>query len=148
VWGFIKEHPPARLLEPTGLKMMASSTQIDTRYADFIHEVAEWEGVWALYHNGWLLQTTASGEKYCPIFATREEAQSFAASIQSDHVPSAITLVELTESVMMQWRAEEVMAGICPTPAKPAIVVTLDQLSDDIMAALKDVMDERFGTQS
>ena len=28
------------------------------------------------------------------------------------------------------------------------IVVTLDQLSDDIMAALKDVMDERFGTQS
>jgi len=131
---------------------MASSTpdteQDDTRYADFIREVAEWEGVWALYHNGWLLRTTKTGQKYCPIFAMREEAESFEASIQSTHVPTAITLVELMESLMVQWRAEDIMAGICPTPAKPAIVVSLDQVSNDLMAALKDVMAERFGTQS
>jgi hypothetical protein len=127
---------------------MASKTQDDTRYADFIAEVAEWEGVWALYHNGWLLQTTDSGQKFCPIFALRDEAKSFEASIQSDHVPTAITLVELMESLMVQWRAEDIMAGICPTPALPAIVVSPDQLSNDLMAALKDVMDERFGNQS
>jgi len=127
---------------------MASKTQDDTRYADFIAEVAEWEGVWALYHNGWLLQTTDSGQKFCPIFALRDEAKSFAAGIQSDHVPTAITLVELTESLMVQWRAENIMAGICPTQALPAIVVSPDQLSNDLMAALKDVMDERFGNQS
>lgn len=125
-----------------------ATAQNDTRYADFIREVAEWEGVWALYHNGWLLQTSETGQKICPVFALRDEAKSFAASIQSDHVPTAITLVELTESLMVQWRAEEIMAGICPTPAKSAIVVSPDQLSNDLMAALKDVMDERFGKQS
>lgn len=105
-------------------------------------------GSLALYHNGWLLQTTESGQKYCPIFAMRDEAESFEASIQSMHVPTAITLVELMESLMVQWRAEDIMAGICPTPAQPAIVVSLDQVSNDLMAALKDVMAERFGTQS
>jgi hypothetical protein len=127
---------------------MARTPQNDTRYADFIAEVAEWEGVWALYHNGWLLQTTESGQKFCPVFARREEAKSFAASIQGDHVPTAITLVELMESLMVQWRAEDIIAGICPTPALPAIMVSPDQLSDDVMAALKDVMAERFGKQS
>lgn len=126
---------------------MTDIPQDETRYADFIHDVAKWEGVWALYHNGWLLRTTETGQKFCPVFANREQAQSFEASIQSNHVPSAITLVELMESLMVQWRAEDIMAGICPTPAKPAIVVSLDQLSNDLMAALKHVMDERFGKQ-
>lgn len=120
----------------------------DDRYVAFIREVAEWEGVWALYHNGWLLHTTETGQKFCPLFARSNDAQSFGASIQSDHVPTAVTLVELMESLMVQWRAEDIHAGICPTPAKPAVVVTPDQLSTDLMTALKDVMTERLGKQS
>jgi hypothetical protein len=117
----------------------------DDRYCAFLDAVAKWEGVWALYHNGWLLHRDGRGQTYCPLFATRADAQSFGASIQSDHVPTAITLVELIEGLIAQWHNEGIVPGICPTPSSDAVLVDPDNLSADLLAALKDAITERFG---
>tara|TARA_E500000318_G_scaffold77646_1_gene72433 strand:+ start:195 stop:563 length:369 start_codon:yes stop_codon:yes gene_type:complete len=120
----------------------------DDRYSDFIAKVAQWEGVWALYHNGWLLHTTDDGQKFCPLFASREDAQSFGASIQTNHVATAITLVEMMEDLIPQWRDQDILPGITPTPALGPVVVDPDRFGADLLSALKAVMTARFGKKS
>lgn len=114
------------------------------RYLDFVTSVAGWEGVWGLYHNGWILHTTGEGQKFCPLFATREAARSWGASIRTDHIPSAITLVELIEHLMAQWRLHDIEPGICPTPSQGPVLPGHDRLHADLLSALKTTMQERF----
>ncbi|MEQ9348450.1 MAG: DUF2750 domain-containing protein [Thalassospira sp.] len=117
----------------------------DDRYSDFIDQVAQWEGVWALYHNGWLLHTTDDGQKFCPLFASREDAQSWGLSIQTNHVATAITLVEMMEDLIPEWRDQDILPGITPTPALGPVVVDPDRFRSDLLSALKAVMTARFG---
>ena len=120
----------------------------DDRYSDFIEQVAQWEGVWAHYHNGWLLHTTDDGQKFCPLFASREDAQSWGLSIQTNHVATAITLVEMMEDLIPQWRDQDILPGITPTPALGPVVVDPDRFSADLLSALKAVITARFGKKS
>lgn len=120
----------------------------DDRYHDFIEQVAQWEGVWALYHNGWLLHTTEDGQKFCPLFATREDALSWGASIQTNHVATAITLVEMMEGLIPEWRDQDILPGITPTPALGPVIADLDHFSADLLSALKSVMAARFGKKT
>lgn len=119
--------------------------QDTARYQNFIQSVCEWEGVWGLYHNSWLLHRGESTALYCPLFTTREAAQSWGASIRTDHVPCAITLVELMENLMMEWRANGVVAGIAPTPSQKPVIVDLGQFERDLLSGVKAAMTARFG---
>ncbi|MCC9625737.1 DUF2750 domain-containing protein [Thalassospira sp. MA62] len=116
----------------------------DPRYQAFLTAVGQWEGVWGLYHNGWLLHRSSDGPLCCPLFATREDAIGFGASIATNHVPSAITLIELTEALLPDWESQKIAAGISPSPAQGPIIVSPAQLTVDLLSALKVAMRARF----
>lgn len=132
-----------------GIKVITvRDQQTDTRYQDFITAVGEWEGVWGLYHNGWLLHRCDESKLFCPLFATRDAAQSWGASIRTNHVAGAITLVDVIEHLIPDWQSQNIMAGICPTPALGPVLIRPDKLSADLLGALKAAMTVQFGRKS
>lgn len=60
-------------------------------------------------------------------------------------MPCAITLVELMENLMMEWRANGVVPGIAPTPSQKPVIVDLDQFEHDLLSGVKAAMTARFG---
>lgn len=123
---------------------MSSNQARDQRYDDFLELAAKWEGFWGLYHHGWLLHTS-SGQTFCPVFARREDAQSWGASIQTNHIPVPITLIDAIEHIVPDWRENGVMAGVSPTPALAPVMVAPGDLSADLLDALKTAMAKQFG---
>lgn len=109
------------------------------RYQNFVVRAAQWEGFWGLYHNGWLLHTSG-GQTFCPVFASREDAQSWGASIQTNHVPVPITLVDAIEHIVPDWQANGVMAGVSPTPALAPVLIAPDEFAQDLLRALKSAL--------
>lgn len=126
---------------------VASEHPNDNRYREFLQEVGKWEGLWGLFHHGWLLHTH-EGQTFCPLFATRDAAQSWGASIRTNHVAGAITLVDVIEHLIPDWQSQNIMAGICPTPALGPVLIRPDKLSADLLGALKAAMTVQFGRKS
>ncbi|WP_412557930.1 DUF2750 domain-containing protein [Thalassospira sp. MIT1370] len=83
--------------------------------------------------------------KHCPVFASREDAQSWGASIQTNHIPVPITLIDAIEHIVPDWRENGVMAGVSPTPALAPVMVAPGDLSADLLGALKTAMAKQFG---
>ncbi|WP_404426094.1 DUF2750 domain-containing protein [Thalassospira australica] len=109
----------------------------DARYRYFIESVIAWEGVWALYDNGWLLCPDAKGTAYCPFFASRDHAEAWNETAQTRYVPTAITLVELTENLLPDLARNRIEPGISPTGDDGPVLPGHAVLHDDLMAALK-----------
>lgn len=109
----------------------------DARYRYFIESVIAWEGVWGLYDKGWLLCPGNEGTRYCPFFASHDHADAWNEIAQTGYVPTAITLVELTENLLPDLARNRIEPGISPTGDDGPILPGHLALHDDLMAALK-----------
>lgn len=116
----------------------------DRRYPEFLEKAGKWEGFWGLYHNGWL-HHTRNGPTFCPIFANREDAQNWGTSIQTHHVPVPITLVDAIEHLLPDWQANDVMAGVSPTPDLAPALIAADLLAQDLLRALTAALQANLG---
>ncbi|WP_081649584.1 DUF2750 domain-containing protein [Thalassospira lucentensis] len=116
---------------------ITATTDPNNRYADFLSAVATFEGVWGLYRNGWLLCPGDDGQKFCPFFPSRDDAAHWEDAAKTGYVPTAITLVELMESLLPDLAKNDIVAGISPTPDAGPIVPGHDQLHHDLITAFK-----------
>ncbi|WP_417816248.1 DUF2750 domain-containing protein [Thalassospira alkalitolerans] len=114
-----------------------NTTPRDIRYQYFIENVIAWEGVWALYNNGWLICPGEGEQRFCPFFASRDHAMAWNESAQTGYIPTAITLIELTENLLPDLARHQIEPGISPTGDDGPILPGHDPLHHDLMTALK-----------
>ncbi|WP_417806037.1 DUF2750 domain-containing protein [Thalassospira lucentensis] len=107
------------------------------RYTDFLTAVADFEGVWGLYRNGWLIYPGADDQAFCPFFPSQDAAADWEEGAKTGYIPTAITLVELMEGVLPDLAKNNVAAGIFPTRTDGPFLPSHDQLARDLITAFK-----------
>lgn len=105
------------------------------RFEHFVKVVAEREEAWGLYQDGWALAGTDEGDRVFPLWPQKEYAEANAINEWAGYEPKAISLEDLMEVVLPQFKAEGTLPGILLTPDKrngatPSI--------DELVAALEE----------
>jgi hypothetical protein len=101
------------------------------RYSYFIRKVADFEEVWGLYDNGWALLEN-DGNRVIAFWPELEFAELCAVETWKNYTPKKINLEEFLEKWLTGMKKDGTEAAIFYTPQEKGIVVSAQQLFDDL----------------
>jgi Protein of unknown function (DUF2750) len=105
------------------------------RYSYFIRKAADFEEVWGLYDNGWAL-LESKGNRILAFWPECEFAELCAIDTWQSYTPKKITLEDFTDKWLEGMRKDGTEAAIFYTPEEKGIVVSAQQLLDDLSKEL------------
>ncbi|PJG57631.1 DUF2750 domain-containing protein [Aeromonas cavernicola] len=109
----------------------------EERYKHFIKVIADWQEVWGLYHDGWALAETDTGEISFPMWPAKEYAAICAENEWGGYVPEAFSLDDLLGELLPNMKNDNVVPCIFYTTLDKGVVTTIEQLSYDLNEELK-----------
>jgi hypothetical protein len=101
------------------------------RYSYFIRKIADFEEVWGLYNNGWALLEN-NGNRVLAFWPEIEFAELCAVDIWKNYTPKKISLEDFQEKWLVGMKKDKTDASIFYTPNEKGIVVSAQQLLDDL----------------
>ncbi len=106
------------------------------RFEHFVKVVADWEVAWALWDDGWALMEDDQARQVFPLWPAREYAEAHCTGEWASYEPKEISLPDLLDRLLPQFREKGVLSGIFPTPGGRGVTLPPEQLE----AALRDEM--------
>ena len=107
------------------------------RYDYFLKKVADWEEIWSLHSDeGWIELSSEDGELCLPIWPHLDFAKEWVNGEWSDCSPKAIKLKIWIERWTAGLQVDDTMLVIFPTAKGAGIVLSPDELENDILAEL------------
>ena len=108
------------------------------RYETFIKVIADWEEVWGLYQDGWVLSETDDGTQVFPLWPAKEYAQLCADKEWSGYEPGSFPLDDFMEELLPNLKNDGVLPGVFYTPSDNGVTPTIDQLLSDLSQELEN----------
>lgn len=108
------------------------SLSSEKRYQHFIKVIADWEVVWGLYDGGWALSETNDNERVFPVWPAKEYAELCAENEWSGYEARSFSLDELVSELIPSLINDSVLIGVFSTSEQGSIVVTGQQLINDL----------------
>lgn len=109
----------------------------EERYSYFIRKVADFEGVWSLYNEGWAMLGDNKEQNIIPFWPEEAFAQLCAEGIWESYQPKSIELNTFIEKWLSGMKEDGKSAGVFYTPEGKGIVVQPDKLLRDIQEELE-----------
>ncbi len=107
------------------------------RYSYFIRKIADFEEVWGLYDNGWALLEN-DGNRLLAFWPECEFAELCALNTWKNYTPRRINLEDFIEKWLEGMKKDKTGAAIFYTPQEKGIVVSAQQLLDDLKKQVID----------
>ncbi|MBA3945262.1 MAG: DUF2750 domain-containing protein [Herpetosiphonaceae bacterium] len=102
------------------------------RYSYFVKKVADWEHIWSLASEaGWVL-AYADEREVVPVWSHPRFAASCASDEWANHFPRSIPLTMWLERWTPGMVDDRRLVAVFPTPHDKGVVVSPNQLRDDI----------------
>ena len=105
------------------------------RYSYFIRKVADFEEVWGLYNEGWALLED-KGDRMLAFWPEAEFAELCTSDVWKNYTPKKISIDDFTEKWLEGMKKDGTDAVIFLTPGQKGIIVSAQQLLDDLKEEL------------
>lgn len=109
------------------------------RYSHFVKVVADQNCVWGLYHHGWALMATDSGEEVFPVWPAEEYARLAATGDWQSYAPKRISMDSFLHELLPSLRESKTLLGVFPASQDSATTPTLEQVEDDVREELSRI---------
>lgn len=106
------------------------------RYAYWIKQVADWQLVWGLYSDGWALVSDDRGQQAVPVWPHAAFASACASGPWAGYEPRDIDLSAWMERWLPGMLKDGKQVAVFPTPRDKGVVVSPEQLQEDLAAEL------------
>ena len=104
------------------------------RYSYFIKRVADCQGAWGLWEDGWAMAADDSGREALPLWSAPEYAEICARNNWAACRPEPIDLEDLFEVVLVYLREENAGVAVFPAPFIKGVLVEPAQLTANLRA--------------
>jgi hypothetical protein len=102
------------------------------RYSHFVKQVADRDGAWGLWKDGWAMGHDDEGNPTFPIWPAQEYAELCAKEEWDGFEASEIPLYDLIDELLPKLRADRIIPSIFRTPAGQSVMPAIEQLLDDL----------------
>jgi len=107
------------------------------RYKHFISRVSDWQHLWGLRdRDGWVLIADSNGHAAFPVWPHPEYAAACATDLWAGNSAAPIEVHEFLEKWVAGLVAEGKNVAVFPTLKMKGVIVSADQLKDDLQHEL------------
>ncbi|MBY0273407.1 MAG: DUF2750 domain-containing protein [Alphaproteobacteria bacterium] len=127
------------------LKIKSQETQNVTklsgkkRYQYFIKKVTDSGHIWGLYNDGWALAGDEGGEKFIPLWPSKEYASLCAIQQWKGYNPECVDLHEFLNEHLNELIENSIKIAVFYTPQDKGVIPTYEQFKKDLCEELSRI---------
>jgi hypothetical protein len=106
------------------------------QYKHFIKVVADRQGAWGLYEDGWALAANEQGQPIFPLWPAKEYAELCAVDNWAGYFPKQIEIVDLLVRLLPSLLESQTLLGVFPTPKDKGVIPEIGGFESDLRCEL------------
>ena len=108
------------------------------RFSHFVKRVADSEGAWGLWNDGWALMKSDDGTQVFPLWPAREYAELHRSGGWANHEAREIPFAYLLDELVPRLAQRGVLPGVFPTLLGKGVTVAPEELAASLRNELKN----------